>query len=102
MRNIGQYYTIEFCVKLEENFAETYEKLKNVFGDFLSRVQVFSTRYFRKVEKDKPRRCSVSTKSKINVKRVKASIYRDRRLIVRMIVKKLNLIRDAVHKISDN
>jgi len=32
-RNLEQPYAIKFCVKLEENAKETYEKLKRAYGE---------------------------------------------------------------------
>jgi hypothetical protein len=41
-RKLEQCYAIKFCVKLNENTTETYEKLKKAYGEHaLSRTQVF-------------------------------------------------------------
>jgi hypothetical protein len=41
-RNLKQRCTIKFCVKLNENATETYEKLKWAYGEHApSRPQVF-------------------------------------------------------------
>ena len=41
-RNLEQRCAIKFCVKLNENAAETYEKLRRAYGEHaLSRTQVF-------------------------------------------------------------
>jgi len=40
-RNLKQRCAIKFCVKLNENATETYEKLKRAYGEHvLSRTQV--------------------------------------------------------------
>jgi len=41
-RNLEQRCAINFCVKLNENATETYEKLKRAYGEnALSRTQAF-------------------------------------------------------------
>jgi len=41
-RNLEQHCVIKFCVKLDENATETYEKLKRAYGEHaVSRTQVF-------------------------------------------------------------
>ena len=41
-RNLEQGCAIKFCVKLNENATETYEKLRRAYGEHaLSRTQVF-------------------------------------------------------------
>jgi hypothetical protein len=41
-RNLEQRWAIKFCVKLNENATETYEKLRRAYGEHaLSRTQVF-------------------------------------------------------------
>ena len=41
-RNLEQRYAITFCVKLNENATETYEKLKRAYGEHaVSKAQVF-------------------------------------------------------------
>jgi len=41
-QNLEQRCAIKFCVKLNENAKETYEKLKRAYGEHaLSRTQVF-------------------------------------------------------------
>jgi hypothetical protein len=41
-RNFEQHCAIKFCVKLNENKTETYEKLKRDYGEHaLSRTHVF-------------------------------------------------------------
>jgi hypothetical protein len=41
-RNLEQRCAIKFCVKLNENTTETYEKLKRAYGEHaLSMTQVF-------------------------------------------------------------
>ena len=38
-----QRTNIKFCIKLEKNFAETYELMKKVYGDdCMSRTQVYT------------------------------------------------------------
>jgi hypothetical protein len=40
-RNLKQHCAIKFCIKLNENATETYEKLKQAYGEYvLSRTQV--------------------------------------------------------------
>jgi hypothetical protein len=41
-RNLEQRCAIKFCVKLNKNATETYEKLERAYGEHaLSRAQVF-------------------------------------------------------------
>jgi hypothetical protein len=40
-RNLEQRYTIKFCVKLNKNMTETYEKLKRACGELLYRGHRF-------------------------------------------------------------
>ena len=41
-RNLKQHCAIKFCIELNENATETYEKLKRVYGEHaLSRAQVY-------------------------------------------------------------
>jgi len=41
-RNLKQHYAIKFCMKLKQNAAETYGKIKKAFvDDSLSRAQIF-------------------------------------------------------------
>jgi hypothetical protein len=41
-RNLEQRCAIKFCVKLNENATETYEKLRRAYGEHaLSRAQIF-------------------------------------------------------------
>jgi len=41
-RNLEQHCVIKFCVKLNENATETYEKLKRAYAEHaISRTHVF-------------------------------------------------------------
>ena len=47
-----QRANIKFCVKLEKKFAETYEKMKKVYGDdCMSRTQVYT--WFTRFKNDR-------------------------------------------------
>ena len=90
-RNFEQRCAIKFCVKLGETGIETFNKLKQAYGEHaLSRSQVFkSYKAFsegRESIKDEP--CSgrpSTSKTDNNMEIVRALVRSDRRLTVRMI-----------------
>jgi len=104
-RNFEQRCAIKFCVKLGEAGFETFNKLKQAYGEHdLSRSQVF--KWFkailegRKSIKDEPRSGRPSTsKTDNNVEIVGALVRSDRLLTVRMIASELNLNHTTVHEI---
>ena len=104
-RNFEQRCAIKFCVKLGETGTETFNKLKQAYGEHaLSRSQVFKWyKAFSKGResiKDEPRSGRPSTsKTDNNVEIVQALVRSDCRLTVRMIASELNLNHTTVHQI---
>ena len=104
-RNFEQRCAIKFCVKLGETSIETFNKLKQAYGEHaLSRSQVF--KWFkafsegRESNEDEARSGRPSTsKTDNNVEIVGALVRSDRRLTVRMIAVELNLNHATVHQI---
>ena len=104
-RNFEQRCAIKFCVKLGETGIETFNKMKQAYGEHaLSRSQVF--KWFkafsegRESIEDEP--CSErpsTSKTDNNVEIVGALVRSDRRLTVRMIASELNLNHTTVHQI---
>ena len=85
-RNLEQRCAIKFCVKLNENATETYEKLRKGYGEHaLSRTQVcWWHKAFldgRENVEDKPR-CGrpCTSKTDENVTKVRDIVSSDRRL----------------------
>ena len=102
-QNLEQRCAIKFCVKLNENATETYEKLRRAYGEHaLSRTQVFRWHKAfldgRKSVEDEPR-CGIpcTSKTEENLTKVRDLVRSDRRLAVRMISIVLNLNRQTVH-----
>ena len=88
---------IKFCIKLNENTTETYEKLKRAYGEHvLSTAQIFRWHKAfldgRESVEGEPRsgRTCVS-KTDENVTKVKVLMRSDQCLTVRMISSELNL-----------
>ena len=104
-RKIEQRCAIKFCIKLGETGIETFNKLKQAYGEHaLSRSQVFKWyKAFsegRESIKDEPRSVRPSTsKTDNNVEIVRALMRSDRWLTVRMIAIELNLNHTTVHQI---
>ena len=104
-RNFEQRCAIKFCVKLGETGIETFNKLKQAYGEHvLSRSQVFKwCKAFsegRESIKDEPRSGRPSnSKADNNVEKVRALVRSDRRLTVQMIASELNLNHTMVHRI---
>jgi len=104
-RNFEQRCAIKFCVKLGETGIETFNKLKQAYGEHaLSTSQVF--KWFkafsegRESIKCEPRSGRPSTsKTDNNVDIVGALVRSDRRLTVRMIASDLNLNHTTVRQI---
>ena len=105
-RNFEQRCAIKFCVKLGETGIETFNKLKQAYGEHtLSRSHVFKWyKAFsegRESIKDEPRSGRTSTsKTDNNVEIVRALVRSDRRLTVRMIASELNLNHTTVHQVG--
>jgi len=103
--NLEQLCAIKFCVKLNENATETYEKLKRAYGEHtLLRTQVF--RWHKafldgreSVEDESRSGRPCTSKTDENVTKVRDLVRSDRCLTVRMISSVLNLNRQTVHKI---
>ena len=104
-RNLEQRLAIKFCVKLNENATETYEKLRRTYGEHaLARTQVFRWHEAfldgRESVEDEPR-CArpCTSKTDESVTKVRDLVSSDRRLTVRMISSVLNLNRQTIHEI---
>jgi len=103
--NFEQKCAIKFCVKLCETGIETFNKLKQAYGEHaLSRSKLFKWyKAFsegRESIKDEPRSGRPSTsKTDNNVEIVRDLVRSDRRLTVRMIASELNLNYSTVHQI---
>ena len=104
-RNLEQRCAIKFCVKLNENATETYEKLKWAYGEHAVPIaQVFrwhkSFLDGRESVEDEPRSGrNCASKTDENVTKVRALVRSDRRLTVRMMDSELNLNHQTVDKI---
>jgi len=104
-RNFEQRCAITFCVNLGETGIESFNKLKQAYGEHaLSRSQVFKWykafsegRESIKVELRSVR--PSTSKSDNNVEIVRALLRSDCRLTVRMIASELNLNHTTVHQI---
>ena len=100
--NFEQQCAIKFCVKLGETGIETFNKLKQAYGEHaLSRSQVFmwykAFSEGRESIKDEPRSGWPSTsKTDNNVEKVRALVRSDLWLTVRMIASELNLNHSTV------
>jgi len=102
-RNFEQRCGFKFCVILGETGIETFNKLKQVYGEHaLSRSQVFKWyKAFsegRESIKDEPRSGRPTSKTDKNVEIVRALVRSDRRLTVRMNASELNLNHTTVHQ----
>ena len=103
-----QRCAIKFCFKLGMNATETCGKLKEAYEeDALSRAQIF--RWFkdfsegRDLVEDEPRTGRPTTsKTDVNVERVKSLVRSDRRLTIRLIAEQLNLNKSTVHDVLKN
>ena len=90
-RNLEQRCAIKFCVKLNVNATQTYEKLKRTYREHaLSRAHVSGWHKAfldgRVCVEDKPRSVRPCTsKADENVTKLRAVVRSDRRLTVRMI-----------------
>jgi len=104
-RNLEQHCAIKFCVKLNEDSTETYEKLKRAYGEHaLSRTPVF--RWHKafldgreSVEDETRSGRPCTSKTDENVTKVRDLVRSDRRLTVAMISSVSNLNRQKVHEI---
>ena len=103
-----QRCAIKFCFKLGMNATETCGKLKEAYEeDALSRAQIF--RWFkdfsegRDLVEDEPRTGRPTTsKTDVNVERVKSLVRSDRRLTIRLVAEQLNLNKSIVHDVLKN
>ena len=90
-RNFDQRYTIKFCVKFGETGIDTFNKLKEAYGEHaVSRSRVF--KWYKEFSegresiKDEPRSGRLSTqKMHNNMEKVRAVLRSDRRLTVQMV-----------------
>ena len=104
-RNFEQRCSINFCVKLGETGIDTFNKLKQAYGEnAFSRSQVFkSYKAFsegRESIKNETGSGRTSTsKTDNNVQIVRALVRSDHRLTVRMIASELNLNHTTVDQI---
>jgi len=103
-RKFEQRCAIKFCVKIGETGIETFNKLKQAYGEHaLSRSQVFKWyKAFsegRESIKHEPRSGRSTSKTDNNVELVRALVRSDLRLTVRMIASELNLNHTTVHQI---
>ena len=103
-RNFEQRCAIQFYVKLGETGIETFNKLKQDYGEHaLSRSQVF--KWFKAFSEghesieDEPRSGRPTSKTDNNVEIVGALVRSDRQLTVQMIASELNLNQTTVHHI---
>ena len=104
-RNFKQRCAIKLCVKLGETGIETFNKLKQAYGEHaMLRSQVLmwykAFSEFRESIKVEPRSGRPSTsKTDNNVEKVQALVQSDRQLTVRMIASDLNLNHTTVPQI---
>jgi len=102
-QNLEQCCAMKFCVKLNENATESYEKLKRAYGEHaVSRTQVFRCHKAfldgRECVEDEPRSGRPCTsKTDDNVTKVRDLVRSDRCLTVRIINSVLNLNHQTVH-----
>ena len=101
-----QRANIKFCVKLEKQFAETYELMKKVYGDdCMSRTQVYTwfTR-FKNGREDlnddlRPGRPEVSNRAEL-MDKVCDIIGIDAKYTTRMLAEELNTNKNTIWRIS--
>ena len=92
-----QRANIKFCIKLEKKFAETYELMKKVYGDYcMSRTQVYTWfTQFKNGRDDlndgpRPGRPEASNRPEL-VEKICEIIAIDANFTVRMLAEELNL-----------
>jgi hypothetical protein len=103
-RNLEQHCAIKFCVKLNGNATDTYEKLRRVYGEHaVSRTQVFRFHKTfldgRESVEDEPHGRPCTSKMDENVTKVRDLMRSDQRLTVRMISSVLNLNCQTIYEI---
>jgi len=104
-RNLEQRCATKFCVKLNENATEFYEKLKRSYGEHaLLRAQVFRCHSTfldgsESMEDELLSGRPCTSKTEENATKVRAFVGSDRLLTVRMIGSELNLNHQTVHDI---
>ena len=97
-QNLEQRCAIKFCVKLNENATETYEKLRRAYGEHaISRTQVF--RWHKAFLDGRESVEDLARQKDENVTKVRDLVRSDHRLTVRMISSLLNLSGQTAHKI---
>jgi hypothetical protein len=104
VRKIEQPTNIKFLAKLKKTATETYQLLREDYGeDTLSRARVFEWHRRilggRDVEDDERPGCPVTMKTDENVDKVRTLVRNDRRLNIRMIAKELNVDKERVSQI---
>ena len=97
-----QRVCIKFCVKLGKTGSETFEMLKQAFGDScMSRSRTFErfgcfkngrTSTANDDRSDRPSTATTSSK----VEQVRAAVNQDRRRIIQISVQRLELVMDLV------
>ena len=106
--NVEQRVNVKFCVKLGKSATETYDMLKNVYGDeCLSRTQVFE--WFKRFKKgreeigddQRPGRPSTS-KTDANIEKVGEIVRQNRRLSIRAVAELINIDKETVRQILHN
>jgi hypothetical protein len=102
---IEQRTNIKFLAKLKKTATETYQLLREVYGeDTLSRARVFERhRRFlggrEDVEDDERPGRPVTMKTDENVDKVRTLVRTDRRLSIRMIAEEFNVDKETVRQI---
>jgi len=106
--NVEQRINMKFCVKLGKSATETYDLLKNVYGDeCLSRTQVFE--WFKRFKEgreeigddQRPGRSSTS-ETDVNIEKVSEIVQQDRRLSIRAVVELIIVDKETVRQILHN
>ena len=100
-----QRANIKFCVKLEKKFDETYELMKNVYGDdCMSCTQVYTQfTQFKNGRGDlnddlRPGRPEVSNRAEL-VEKVREIIGNDANFTTRMLAEELNTSKNTIWRI---
>ena len=106
--NVDQRVNVKFCVKLGKSAKETYDLLKEVYGDeCLSRTQVFE--WFKRFKEgmeeigddQRPGRPSTS-KTDANIEKVGEIVRQNCRLSIRAVAELINTDKETVRQILHN